>query len=107
MKKRFISLLIVLSIFICCLPTNISIVMASTNGHTQQDAVNWITARADEKWWSDIDGWYGCQCVDLIMAYYDYLVGYRVSGHACDYISNTLPSGWYRDQTPSVGSIIV
>lgn len=74
---------------------------------TQEDAVNWIKARRNENWWKDVDGLYGCQCVDLIMAYYEYLVGYRVKGHAYEYLDNTLPTGWKRDKNPSPGSIIV
>lgn len=80
---------------------------ASTN-HTLAEAINWIKARGNENWWRDVDGAYGCQCVDLIMAYYEYLVGYRVSGNAKDYLnSSKLPSGWWMDSTPSEGAIIV
>jgi len=41
------------------------------------------------------------------MKYYEYLVGYRVGGNGCDYTWNDLPNGWYRDNTPSPGSIAV
>lgn len=94
------------SLILCLFPFTLTTVSASTN-HSQDEAVSWIKARADEGWWEDVDGAYGCQCVDLIMKYYKYLVGYRVGGNACDYWSNSLPSGWYRDYTPSPGSIIV
>lgn len=77
---------------------------ASTN-HSQAEAVEWIKARGNEGWWEDVDGAYGCQCVDLIMKYYRYLVGYNVGGNAKDYSWNSLPSGWYRDSTPTPGCI--
>ena len=81
---------------------------AGTNGHSQQDAVNWATARGNEKWCQDVDGAYGCQCVDLILAYYKYLTGGTKSGNACDYRSNALPSGWKRVYSnPQAGDIVV
>ena len=81
---------------------------AKTN-HTKDEAVAWIKARGNEKWCVNFDNdIYGCQCADLIMAYYTYLVGYHVSGNAKDYLSTSkLPSGWYIDSTPTPGSIIV
>ena len=80
---------------------------AATN-HSQSEAVEWIKARGNENWWQDVDNAYGCQCVDLIMAYYRYLIGYNVWGNAKDYLSTSkLPSGWYMDTTPSPGAIIV
>jgi hypothetical protein len=81
-------------------------VEASTGGHTQAEAVAWIKARADEKWMKDVDGVYGCQCVDLVKAYYQWLGVGAVSGNGCDYWTNKLPSGWKRDSTPSPGAII-
>ena len=38
---------------------------------TKEDGANWACARANEGWCRDMDGAYGCQCVDLILAYYD------------------------------------
>lgn len=81
---------------------------AGTNGHSQQDAVNWATARGNEKWCQDVDNAYGCQCVDLILAYYKYLTGSTKSGNACDYRSNALPAGWKRVYSnPQAGDVVV
>ncbi|MBQ3291530.1 MAG: CHAP domain-containing protein [Mogibacterium sp.] len=83
-------------------------IYAGTNGHTQQDAVNWATARGNEKWCQDVDGANGCQCVDLILAYYKYLTGGTKSGNACDYRSNALPDGWKRVYSnPQAGDVVV
>ena len=80
---------------------------AAANKHTQSEAIEWIKERGNENWWQDVDDYYGCQCVDLILAYYRYLVGYSVSGNAKDYLWSKLPDGWWRDNTPSPGAIIV
>ena len=77
---------------------------------TKEDGASWACARADEGWCKDMDGAYGCQCVDLILAYYDYLGVSRASGNACDYRSNNLPSGWTRiwdKNSPQIGDIVV
>lgn len=53
-------------------------------------------------------GAYGCQCVDLVMAYFDYLVGYHISGNAYEYATKSLPSGWTRVYgSPQAGDIAV
>lgn len=104
-KYRYwiISLLVMLFVFI---PTEKS--NAHTNGHTQQEGVDWACARGNEAWCYDMDGAYGCQCVDLILAYYDYLYGERRSGNAIDYSWNPLPQGWTRVYSnPQPGDIIV
>ena len=77
---------------------------------TKEDGANWACARANEGWCRDMDGAYGCQCVDLILAYYDYLGVSRASGNACDYRSNNLPSGWTRiwdKNSPQIGDVVV
>lgn len=82
--------------------------MASTNGKTQADAANWAYFRGKEGWCQDVDGQYGCQCVDLIQAYYKWLAGYAVDGNACDYAWNKLPDGWRRIYgSPQAGDIVV
>ncbi len=108
-NKRLISILLALVMVVSVLPMNMfSIAPKASTNHGEAEAVSWIKARGDENWWRDVDGVYGCQCVDLIMAYYEYLVGYRVSGHACDYLqSSKWPSGWYMDSIPAPGAIIV
>ena len=80
---------------------------AYTNSYTRDGAVLWACARGNERWWADVDNAYGCQCVDLILAYYQLLAGYTVGGNACDYQWNELPSGWTRVSTPAPGDIVV
>lgn len=80
---------------------------AADSSRTKDQAVKWINARASESWAKDVDGSYGCQCVDLVMAYYRYLVGYNVGGNATNYQSNKLPGGWKRTNTPQAGDVIV
>lgn len=105
--KKIISLILSLLLIITVLPMASIDSNAATN-HTLAEAVEWIKARGNENWWQDVDGAYGCQCVDLIKAYYQYLVGYSISGHAKDYLQTSkLPSGWWIDSTPSEGAIIV
>ena len=61
---------------------------------TQAQAVEWVKAQNGKG--LDYDGYYGVQCVDLILYYYKYLVGYTVSGNATNYLTNALPAGWTR-----------
>lgn len=78
----------------------------STN-RTQSEAIQWVKSQVGKS--LDMDGAYGAQCVDLILAYYDYLGVPRSSGNGADYTWNTLPSGWQRLQgaTPQPGDILV
>lgn len=81
---------------------------ASAVSKTQKEAVNWALDCAATKWEKDVDGAFGCQCVDLILGYYTFLGVSRVSGNATDYQKNALPSGWKRGKfTPAPGDIIV
>ena len=78
--------------------------------HSRDEAVDWARSKIGSK--IDVDGYYGAQCVDLIMAYYEYLGVSRVSGNGCDYSHNSLPSGWTRIQNtpsfvPEPGDIVV
>lgn len=106
MKKRIISLFLMIVMIVSIVPFG-TISASAANQYTKDEAVSWIKARGNENWWRDVDGYYGCQCVDLVMAYYQYLVGYRVSGNAKNYLTSKLPNGWWRDKTPSPGAIIV
>ena len=76
----------------------------------QAEAVQWIKDRADEGWWQDVDYVNGCQCVDLIKAYYDYY-GYGTAyyGYAYEYQWDHTPTGsnWYYSDTPIPGSVFV
>ena len=75
---------------------------------TQAEAVQWIKDRGNERWWQDVDGVYGCQCVDLIQKYYQYFGYNRLSGNAGDYVSGHLPiNSWYYSSTPIPGSVFV
>lgn len=58
----------------------------------------------------DFDGYYGSQCVDLIMFYVHDLTGFKTWGNAIDYKDNKLPEGWARFHTnlnPIPGDIVV
>ena len=83
---------------------------AYSTKHTQQEAIDWACARGNEHWNVDFDGTAGVQCVDLVLAYYNYLVGWTSSGNAIDYATNTLPTGagWTRVYgNPQAGDIAV
>lgn len=74
---------------------------------TADQAIAWVQSQVGKA--LDVDGAYGAQCVDLIMAYYDYLGVPRASGNAVDYTTNALPSGWQRIKgaQPQKGDILV
>lgn len=74
---------------------------------TQAEALAWIRSQVGKG--LDMDGAYGNQCVDLILAYYDFLGVPRSSGNAVDYTWNTLPNGFLRLQgaAPQPGDILV
>lgn len=75
--------------------------------HTQDEAISWVKSKVGCS--LDMDGAYGAQCVDLILAYYDYLGVPRVSGNGVDYAYNALPNGWKRIQggSPQKGDILI
>ena len=105
MKKRVLSLLLVLLMVVSLVPISAS---ASTNGHTAQEALTWVRSQLGKS--LDYDGVYGAQCVDLIKYYYDYLgCASYARGNGADYASNALPSGWTRHKgaQPQPGDIIV
>ena len=87
-----------------------SIVSATTNGHSQADAVKWITDREAEGWALDYDHTGGKpQCVDLIKYYLDYLgAGGLAGGNAYAYANKNVSAyGWTYTSTPSPGDIAV
>ena len=91
-KNRLTIYTLLLIILLCFLPN--SSVIAYTN-HSRNEAVAWMQARENERWAKDVDSSYGAQCVDLILYYFDYLVGYHLWGNACDYVGREdLPEGW-------------
>ena len=96
----FLSAVLLLSVF------SVISITANATSKTAQEAVDWACAQIGNS--IDVDGAYGCQCVDLIVKYYDILGVRRVWGNGYDYINNALPeNGWYRTATPSVGDIVV
>ena len=74
---------------------------------TADEAIAWVKSKVGTG--IDYDGAYGCQCVDLILAYYHYLGVSTSSGNGKDYATNKLPSGWTRVKggTPKKGDILV
>lgn len=108
LKKRFLSVLLCLCMVVGMLPAMTPPAQAATNGHTQDEAVEWARNKIGTS--IDYDGAYGAQCVDLIFMYYDYL-GQFSRGYARDYIQNALPSGWNRytnaQTAPERGDIVV
>ena len=80
---------------------------AKTTTKTRDEAIAWV--RSQEGKSVDFDGVFGAQCVDLILAYYDYLGAIRVFGNGTDYVSNPLPEGWQRikDGKAEPGDILI
>ena len=78
---------------------------ASTNGHTVDDAINWVNSKLNTRIGSG-------QCVALIVAYYEYL-GHQSPqiGHAQEYanVANQQPEGWQTLQgvQPQKGDILI
>lgn len=105
MKRKIISLVLTLAIVFSIFVNEDSSVYATTR--TADEAVSWVQTQVGKA--IDVDGYYGAQCVDLIMAYYQYLGVSRVSGNGKDYATNPLPSGWSRIQgaVPQKGDILV
>ncbi len=105
--KKVFSFVLSLCMITAFLPV-MTVNTGASTAHSQAEAVEWAKARANEAWYVDVDGYYGCQCVDLILAYYDYLGVSRSHGNACDYAGNALPAGWTRVYSdPQPGDIIV
>ena len=108
-KKTLCLLLLVFSVMLV-LPVTAN---ASTNGHTQQEAMAWVRAQVGKS--LDYDNYppppdSKYQCVDLIKFYYDFLgCPEYARGNGCDYATNTLPSGWsrYKGAQPQPGDILV
>lgn len=97
MKKRLLStLLIVIITVMCCLMS------VTVHAKTRDDAINWVRGLERQKVGSG-------QCVALISKYYSFLGASPVSGNACDYATNSLPSGWTREKggVPQKGDILV
>ena len=79
---------------------------------TRKEALSWIMAQKGR--WLDVDGWYGAQCVDLIMYYFTDFWGIanHPRGDAKEWAYLPLPSGWRRVRNtpnfvPKPGDIVV
>ena len=98
--KKVLKLILVIFILNC------NYVYAYT-AHTSNEAIDWLKSQVGKS--IDYDGSYGAQCVDLILAYYNYLGVNTVRGNGKDYATNELPSGWtrYENGIPKKGDILV
>ncbi len=78
---------------------------------TPVETMAWIRARVAEKWGEDVDGFAGCQCVDLIKFYIKYLTGGKTPNfiaNAFEYAYFALPDGFTRiTSNPQPGDIVV
>ncbi|MBF0713596.1 SH3 domain-containing protein [Gemella sp. GH3] len=76
---------------------------------TRITSCDWIKDKVDKA--IDWDGYYGAQCVDLIMAYVGEMWGVMMRGNAMDYLHNSLPEGFKRYQKGDIeilpGDIVV
>ncbi|MBQ3088568.1 MAG: CHAP domain-containing protein [Clostridia bacterium] len=88
--KKVISVILTVLLIVGCMPVYTFTASAAVS---QTNAVNW--AKSKLNYGLDYDG-NGNWCVDLIYYYYNYLGATCVYGNACDYIYNSLPSGWQR-----------
>ena len=117
--KRKMFLGVAVAIILYGLIVGMSVASASVN-HTQEEAVNWILGLVDNGWGSldntiNYDGseWivgdYGePQCVDLIAAYQDYLIGWHINlPNAFTFANAVLPEGLAYSSDPHPGDIVV
>lgn len=61
---------------------------------TRAEMLKWVKSKLNQS--INVDGAYGAQCVDLIMAYVLEFANFRTCGNAIDYMNNALPVGWRR-----------
>lgn len=103
--KRIISVFLALTLFVAAVFTVPYVTFASSI--TSNEAVRWAASQVGAS--IDYDGASGVQCVDFIMAYYDYLGGTISGGNAVDYVKNDLPNGWIRTKggIPQRGDILI
>ncbi len=75
--------------------------------YTSTQSIDWVKSQVGKS--IDYDGYYGAQCVDLILAYYNYLGVKTARGNGKDYATNELPLGWnrYENGIPQKGDILV
>lgn len=98
--KKFLSLVLAVLMLVSIVPmTDLSI---EASAASVDQAMSWCEGKVGSKVGTG-------QCVALIQAYYKYLGVSAVSGNACDYATNSVPSGWSRVKggTPQKGDILV
>lgn len=109
MKKSIGKLLIVCILMMLLGMENVAfnLTEVQATNKSQSEAMNWVRSQVGRS--IDYDGAYGAQCVDLILAYYNYLGVPTSWGHAYQYATNVLPDGWSRIQgaIPQKGDILV
>ena len=96
-RNRFIKTIsTLLFAVVLLLAVSIPVSAAATCNHTLGESISWLESNIGKK--LDADGVYPGQCVDLVMKYYDYLVGNHsgVSGNANQYATNKVPAGFTR-----------
>lgn len=77
--------------------------------HSKSDAIAWMESQVGKQ--LNPDGIYPGECVDLVLAYYDYLAGNHaeISGNAYDYTWNKVLDGFKRipGGNPEPGDVVV
>ncbi len=82
-------------------------VYAQTQRKSKIEAMEWVKYQVGQS--IDFDKQNGSQCVDLIMAYYNFLGEKRGKGNAVDYVRNKIPECWERikDAKPKTGDVLI
>lgn len=103
MKKLVCILLSLITFLSSCVIS----VYAESGEKTKKEAMMWARSQIGQS--IDFDKQNGPQCVDLIMAYYDFLGEKRGKGNAVDYVRNSIPDGWERikDAKPKMGDVLI
>lgn len=103
MKKLVCMILSLIVVLSSCVIS----VYAESGKKTKKEAMMWARSQIGQS--IDFDKQNGPQCVDLIMAYYDFLGEKRGIGNAVDYVRNSIPEGWERikDAKPKMGDVLI
>ncbi len=103
--RALLCVVMILSLIPCT-----SVNAASTVNHTKAEALAWVESMVGT-YNLDADGIYPGECVDLILKYYDYLIGGHsgIRGNAKDYATNYVPGSFTRIKgaSPQPGDICV
>lgn len=107
LTKRIVSIVLVCLMLIGTLAALPFSVSAAGTTKTVEEAMAWVQSMLGQS--LNPDGAEGYQCVDLIVAYYDFLGVPRSNGDGKDYAINKLPDGFTRIQgaIPQRGDILV